>query len=247
MFSRYCCPKVGRYCDPPSGAQGAKGLKFQWKAKKNIDNLLKLLEKWLTYKLRRFWMVFNFFWFCLTLSVTKKLKNSIFEMPIITQTLNINNLRTTGTKSINLHTLRKLVEYSLKKNGSGSRGLKRLIIQIKIMISHQKQPLDAFLEISQNSQGNTCRPQAFIEHHWAAARSIHPEMFLGKGVLKICCKFTLRYGCSPVNLLHIFRKPFLKNTSGWLLLDCFCSHISNNQLPMPYALVKDTKCEIKWQ
>ena len=146
MFSRYCCPKVGRYCDPPSGAQGAKGLKFQWKAKKNIDNLLKLLEKWLTYKLRRFWMVFNFFWFCLTLSVTKKLKNSIFEMPIITQTLNINNLRTTGTKSINLHTLRKLVEYSLKKNGSGSRGSKRLIIQIKIMISHQKQSLDAFFK-----------------------------------------------------------------------------------------------------
>ena len=146
MFSRYCCPKVGRYCDPPSGAQGAKGLKFQWKVKKNIDNLLKLLEKWLTYKLRRFWMVFNFFWFCLTLSVTKKLKNSIFEMPIITQTLNINNLRTTGTKSINLHTLRKLVEYSLKKNGSGSQGSKRLIIQIKIMISHQKQSLDAFFK-----------------------------------------------------------------------------------------------------
>ena len=67
-------------------------------------------------------------------------------MPIITQTLNINNLRTTGTKSVNLHTLRKLVEYSLKKNGSGSRGSKRLIIQIKIMISHQKQPLDAFFK-----------------------------------------------------------------------------------------------------
>ena len=25
-------------------------------------------------------------------------------------------------------------------------------------------------------------------------------------------------GCSPVNLLHIFRAPFSKNTSGWLLL-----------------------------
>ena len=25
-------------------------------------------------------------------------------------------------------------------------------------------------------------------------------------------------GCSPVNLLHIFRTPFLKNTSGRLLL-----------------------------
>ena len=70
-------------------------------------------------------------------------------------------------------------------------------------------------------------------------RSSHPEVSLGKGVLKICSKFTgehpcqsaisiklprnfieiaLRHGCFPVNLLHIFRTPFLKNTSGWLLL-----------------------------
>ena len=26
-------------------------------------------------------------------------------------------------------------------------------------------------------------------------------------------------GCSPVNLLHIFRAPFPINTSGWLLLE----------------------------
>ena len=31
-------------------------------------------------------------------------------------------------------------------------------------------------------------------------------------------KITLRHGCSPVNLLHIFRTAFLKNTSGWMLL-----------------------------
>ena len=70
-------------------------------------------------------------------------------------------------------------------------------------------------------------------------RSSHPEMFLEKGVLKICSKFTgehscrsviliklvwnfieitLRHGCSPVNLLHIFRTLFTKNNSGWLLL-----------------------------
>ena len=66
-----------------------------------------------------------------------------------------------------------------------------------------------------------------------------PEVFLGKGALKISSKFTgehlcqrvisikllskfieitLRHGCSPVNLVHIFRKPFRKNTSGGLLL-----------------------------
>ena len=32
-------------------------------------------------------------------------------------------------------------------------------------------------------------------------------------------KITLRHECSPVNLLHIFRTPFYKNTYGGLLLD----------------------------
>ena len=70
-------------------------------------------------------------------------------------------------------------------------------------------------------------------------KSSHPGMFLMKGVMKICSKFTgeqpcqsvisiklqsnfieiaLRHGCSPVNLLHIFKTPFPRNTSGWLLL-----------------------------
>ena len=31
-------------------------------------------------------------------------------------------------------------------------------------------------------------------------------------------EIALRHGCSPVNLLHIFRTPFPKNTSGRLLL-----------------------------
>ena len=65
-------------------------------------------------------------------------------------------------------------------------------------------------------------------------------MFLVKAVLNICSKFTgehscqsvisiklqsnfieitLRHGCSPLNLLHIFRTAFTKNNSGWLLLN----------------------------
>ena len=73
-------------------------------------------------------------------------------------------------------------------------------------------------------------------------RSSRPEVFLRKSSLKICRKFTgehpcrnvisikllcnfieiaLRHGCSPVNLLHIFRAPFIKNTSGRLLLYTF--------------------------
>ena len=64
-------------------------------------------------------------------------------------------------------------------------------------------------------------------------RSIHPDVFLGKGVLNICSKFTapmlkrefnkvafaLQHGCCLVNLLHIFRTPFPKNTSGRLHLE----------------------------
>ena len=72
-------------------------------------------------------------------------------------------------------------------------------------------------------------------------------MFLRKGVEKIYSKFTgehpcrsvisiqlpnnfieiaLWHGCSPVNLLHIFRIPFPRKTSGWLLLGVFKGALS---------------------
>ena len=72
------------------------------------------------------------------------------------------------------------------------------------------------------------------------SRSSHPKVFLGKGNLKICSKFTgehpcqsiisiklfcnfieitLRHGCCPVNLLYILRTPFLKNPCGRLFLE----------------------------
>ena len=40
--------------------------------------------------------------------------------------------------------------------------------------------------------------------------------------IKLLCNFTeitFRHGCSLVNLLYIYRTPFLKNTSGGLLLN----------------------------
>ena len=69
-------------------------------------------------------------------------------------------------------------------------------------------------------------------------RSSRPGVFLRKGVLKICSKFTehprriaisiklqsnfieitLRHVRSPLNLLYIFRTLFLKNNSGSLAL-----------------------------
>ena len=63
-------------------------------------------------------MVFKIVWFCLTLSLPENLNNSIFEKPIISQILAINNSRTIRAKSVNLHTLRKWIEYNFQKTGT---------------------------------------------------------------------------------------------------------------------------------
>ena len=47
------------------------------------------------------------------------------------------------------------------------------------------------------------------------------------------CEIALWHGCSPVNLLNVFRAPFPKNTSGRLLLEmdgCNQSGSKNRQL-----------------
>ena len=82
-------------------------------------------------------------------------------------------------------------------------------------------------------------------------------MLLGKRVLRIFSKFkaeqpcrssisvklfcnfieiTFRRGCSPVNLEHIFRSPFLKNTFGWLLLNYWFTEFINKILKNIYVL-----------
>ena len=102
----------------------------------------------------------------------------------------------------------------------------------------------AWLRWSRNYNQIEQERKLFIVH-WAECLQVTnhgsspSEVFLRKDVLKICSKFTgehqcrsgvsinllcnftviaLLHGCSSVNLLHIFRTPFLKNTSGWLLL-----------------------------
>ena len=43
--------------------------------------------------------------------------------------------------------------------------------------------------------------------------------FTGEHHGEVWFEIALRHGCSPVNLLHIFRTLFYKNTTGWLLLN----------------------------
>ena len=80
-----------------------------------------------------------------------------------------------------------------------------------------------------------------VDDYTTFSKSSYPKVLLVKDVLKICSKFTgkhpcrsvisiklqgkfieitLWHGCSPVNLLQIFRTLFSKNTSEWLLLPC---------------------------
>ena len=87
-------------------------------------------------------------------------------------------------------------------------------------------------------------------------KSSHSDIFWRKGTLKICSKITgehtyrsviliklqsnfieitLRHGCSPVNLLHIFGTPFPRNTSEWLLLTFHDSAVDRTKLKKNFS------------
>ena len=91
-------------------------------------------------------------------------------------------------------------------------------------------------------------------------RSSYSEVFCWKGALKICSKFTgeypcrsaisitlqsnfievaLRHGCSPVNLLHIFRTTSLKNTTEWLLLSLLKTGVVSEVSHLPQGDLND--------
>ena len=51
-------------------------------------------------------------------------------------------------------------------------------------------------------------------------RTLMPKCDFNRVTFQLCnfIETALRHGCSPTNLLHIFRTPFPRNTSRWLLL-----------------------------
>ena len=67
----------------------------------------------------------------------------------------------------------------------------------------------------------------YLHNYYPNGRSSPPEVFLEKRcfenmqqiwrripISRNFIEITLRHGCSPANLLHIFRTPFPKNTFG---------------------------------
>ena len=74
-------------------------------------------------------------------------------------------------------------------------------------------------------------------------RNNHLEVFLGKGVLKICSKFTGEHPCRSAISIKLQRN-FSKNTSGWLLL--FWFYVSKFQvfflthfMPRPLSILSE--------
>ena len=63
-------------------------------------------------------------------------------------------------------------------------------------------------------------PDVFIPLYNSLCKPLVPGVPLVPALLCNFIEISLRHGCSPVNLLHIFRTPFPKNTSGELFLCC---------------------------
>ena len=162
-------------------------------------------------------MVFKF---CLTFSVPEKLINSIFEKPIISQILNINNLKTTSAKSIKLHTFRKLIEYAKRycKGNVYSYRYRDTAFRIQVgIILYLKAATGGvleeqiFLEILQYSRENTCgRVYFLIKLQSSACNFIKKETL----VQVFSCEFC-----------EISQNNFFTEHLQWLLL-----YISKSQV-----------------
>ena len=62
---------------------------------------------------------------------------------------------------------------------------------------------------------------AFSRTHWVLLQKQPSELFLGKGVLKICCKFTGEHPChSAILIMQLYRN----RTSAWVLSCKFAAY-----------------------
>ena len=110
-----------------------------------------------------------------------------------------------------------------------------------------------FLEISQNSQENTCARVSLetLERilldgncFWIKSLRLQRYAIVDKYaffpkyhiILRLHSKITLQHGCSPVNLLHILEHLFLRAP----LEDCFWKFNSNSKVN-PFLNIREKK------
>ena len=157
----------------------------------------------------------------------------------------------------------KFIRTPFLQNTSG-----RLLLKIFTMQLHDNDESIFTLFILKDAVWHFACYKCVIWHVKLNFRGSNSEVFLIKGVLKICSKFIgehpcrsvisikllcnfleikLRNACSPVNLLHIFRTTFTKNTSGWLLLefvliDYTLAQVKQTILCLQYLLNENLSC-----
>ena len=141
----------------------------------------------------------------------------------------------------------KTINYWLKKVNTDKTNLKSFLIDRLIANNTIYRDSLSLTEFSyfNLSEFSECFYSLNTWWFFNVIRSNSPEVFLGKGILKICSKctgerqcrkvisikllklqsnfieITLQHGCSPVNLLHIFRTCFPNDSHGGLLLCYF--------------------------
>ena len=76
-----------------------------------------------------------------------------------------------------------------------------------------------WFNLQRQPSGSVLKKRYFENMQQISSRTPMPKCSFNK--VALLCNFieiALRHGCSPVNLLHIFKTPFPKNNSGRLLL-----------------------------
>ena len=100
-----------------------------------------------------------------------------------------------------------------RSNKSEKKGM----ITVTLTIQREKQPPEVFLEILQNSQENTSRPENLLRRDW------------------------LR--CFLANFAKFTRTPFLQSTLGWLLLQIEKTENHHESLSKSLALYSSSTAE----
>ena len=72
--------------------------------------------------------------------------------------------------------------------------------------------------------------KVFWKYETNLQENTHAEKWISIKLQSNFIEITLQHGCSPANLLHLFRTRFLENTSGQLLLQKLTNQIYDNEL-----------------
>ena len=89
-------------------------------------------------------------------------------------------------------------------------------------------------QVFKNGPSKVCLSRTY---HFKFCKGCLPQTVISIKLQSNIIKIALRHGCSPVNLLYIFRTHFPKNTSEGLLQSIWCSFFPGKHLLKPTFLL----------